>query len=66
MARFLAGKITRRGQGSWWYVEGVSEEDKSHPFAQQQLFDGNLSPEGLLGVAWHSFSVSPTDIRFRS
>lgn len=62
MARFLAGKISR---GRWWYVEGVRDEDKAHPFALQMVYDGDLSYEGLLGVAWNSYRIPAGDIAYR-
>ena len=66
MTRFLVGKISRGRMGCWWWVEGVSHEDKTHPFAKKELFDGDLSPQQLLKEAWNDFGVSPNDIRFRS
>lgn len=62
MARFKVGYLSRPGQGNWWYVEGVTDEDEKHPFAQQQLFDGNLSYETFLWVARANFKVSSEDI----
>lgn len=62
MARFLAGKIS---MGRWWYIEGVTDEDKNHPFALQMVYDGNLSYEGLLGVAWNSYRIPDVDIVYR-
>ena len=66
MARFLAGKIQRQGLGSWWFVEGVSDEDKSHPFARQELYNGNLSFDGLLKLAWDCYDIHPSQIKYRS
>lgn len=66
MARFQVGRICRPGQGNWWYVEGVTDDDKSHPFAQQVLYDGNLSYEAFLGVALRNFGVSAKDIVYMS
>jgi hypothetical protein len=66
MARFKVGRISRPGMGNWWYVEGITYEDEKHPFAQQQLFDGDLAFDDFLGVAWKRFKVPERDIVYIS
>lgn len=64
MAKFWAAYITRPGMGSCWLIQGITEEDKQHPFAQQKAFDGNLSYDALLDKAWRNFKVHPSDIEY--
>lgn len=66
MARFKVGYLSRPGQGNWWYVEGVTDDDKSHPFAQQILYDGNLSYDTFLWVAFRNFGIPAEDIMYIS
>jgi len=63
MIRFKVGYLSRLGMGNWWYVEGVTYEDEQHPFAKQQLFDGDLSFESFLWQAKKQFNVENHEIK---
>jgi len=66
MVRFKVGRISRPGMGNWWYVEGITKEDQEHPFAQQQLYDGDLSFETFLWLAKQRFRIQEKDIVYIS